>query len=286
MTTANAVPALIRADAAGNLYYSLDGGVTFSAASAGSGPIANNTVLGNISGSSAEPAALTKAQLTALINPATASLPGAISASDFAFIDGWYSQQQAWLTTKCSGFTTPPTEFGSWKAGVVGNGQAGNGSDGGLEGGAITPTTGGTNATQLSTGTIWQAPKTSGFCLVVRASFQAVSSNIQMIGLINPAVSNWAAIALSTSLDATKLCIRISDGTDVKLATTVADASVHDYALIFDPVAASFDIYQDQVKLGSQTTITHLPNVALAPQLFNVSAGIKALKAIWGYVAA
>jgi hypothetical protein len=42
--------------------------------------IANNTVLGNISGGSAVPTALSQAQLTALVNQATATLPGTIPA--------------------------------------------------------------------------------------------------------------------------------------------------------------------------------------------------------------
>lgn len=44
------------------------------------GPIPNNTVLGNISGSSAVPGAVTEAQLTVLINAFTSSLSGAVPA--------------------------------------------------------------------------------------------------------------------------------------------------------------------------------------------------------------
>ena len=42
---------------------------------------ADQTAVGNVSGSSASPVALTKTQLTTLINPATASLPGAMPAA-------------------------------------------------------------------------------------------------------------------------------------------------------------------------------------------------------------
>lgn len=43
--------------------------------------ISNNTVLGNVSGSSGTPSALTQTQLTTLINPFTSSLSGAVPAS-------------------------------------------------------------------------------------------------------------------------------------------------------------------------------------------------------------
>ena len=42
---------------------------------------ANQTVAGNVSGGAASPVALTATQLTALLNPATASLPGAMPAA-------------------------------------------------------------------------------------------------------------------------------------------------------------------------------------------------------------
>lgn len=54
-------------------------------------PIPNNTVLGNISGSSASPSALTRAQLTALVNLATVALSGtvpALSGSATQFFNG------------------------------------------------------------------------------------------------------------------------------------------------------------------------------------------------------
>lgn len=47
----------------------------------GIGAIANNTVLGNISGATAAPVALTQVQLTALINPFSATLPGVVPLS-------------------------------------------------------------------------------------------------------------------------------------------------------------------------------------------------------------
>ncbi len=97
---------------AGAVYYSLDQGATWTEAQqpgspsnsaapvSGDGTVAtpftiaagavaltklatqaNNTVVGNIAGSSASPVALTATQLTALINPATPSLPGAMTAA-------------------------------------------------------------------------------------------------------------------------------------------------------------------------------------------------------------
>ena len=49
--------------------------------------IANNTVIGNVSGGSAVPGALTATQLTALLNGATGSLQGAMSAADKTKLD-------------------------------------------------------------------------------------------------------------------------------------------------------------------------------------------------------
>lgn len=49
---------------------------------------ADQTVVGNVAGSSASPVALTATQLTALINPATGSLPGAMSAAQFSALSG------------------------------------------------------------------------------------------------------------------------------------------------------------------------------------------------------
>lgn len=48
---------------------------------AGSGPIPNNTVMGNVSGASAPPVPITQTQLTALINVFTSTLSGAVPAS-------------------------------------------------------------------------------------------------------------------------------------------------------------------------------------------------------------
>jgi hypothetical protein len=212
----------------------------------------------------------------------SAATPLDLSAANKAYIGGWFNQQQAWLTSKLATFT----EFGYWKAGLVGNGAAGNGVEANLEGAAVGAVGGGAAATVLSTSTVWQAPKTSGFGLVCRGKFAAVSANVQMVGLINPAVSIWAAIALTTALDATKLVLRLNDGVETDLAMTVADTNIHDYAIIFDPVAAQVTCYQDQVLIGTQATITHLANVAMMPAIFNVVAGnMKATKAIWGYVA-
>lgn len=44
-------------------------------------PVANDTVLGNVSGSSATPVGLSQVQLTALVNPFSATLPGDVPAS-------------------------------------------------------------------------------------------------------------------------------------------------------------------------------------------------------------
>ena len=48
----------------------------------------NNTILGNVSGSTAVPTALTATQVTALLNAATTSLQGAMSAADKTKLDG------------------------------------------------------------------------------------------------------------------------------------------------------------------------------------------------------
>ena len=70
---------------ANGLNVSLDGGVTSNpvAGGAGSVPLSNlaaqadQTAVGNVSGGAASPVALTKTQLTTLVNPATTALPGA-----------------------------------------------------------------------------------------------------------------------------------------------------------------------------------------------------------------
>ena len=49
---------------------------------------ANNTVLGNVSGATASPAALSQAQITALLVAASASLPGAMTAAQFSQLLG------------------------------------------------------------------------------------------------------------------------------------------------------------------------------------------------------
>lgn len=71
----------------------------------GIGAIANNTVLGNISGATAAPVALTQVQLTALINPFSATLSGAVPLSaggttNFLRADG------TWTTPSVTGVTS------------------------------------------------------------------------------------------------------------------------------------------------------------------------------------
>jgi hypothetical protein len=76
---------------------------------AGSAAIANDTVLGNISGSTATPVALTQTQLTTLINIFTATLSGAVPASA--------GGTTTFLRADAS-FAVPPT-FTSGAAGYV-----------------------------------------------------------------------------------------------------------------------------------------------------------------------
>ncbi|WP_342627204.1 hypothetical protein AAC691_13010 [Nguyenibacter vanlangensis] len=59
----------------------LAGGGTTGNVTVSLGPIGNSTVLGNVSGSTTAPSALTPAQLTALVQPFTSSLSGAVPAS-------------------------------------------------------------------------------------------------------------------------------------------------------------------------------------------------------------
>lgn len=54
--------------------------------------MANLTVKGNVSGGTANASDLTQAQVTALINTATTSVPGAMSASDKSRADNWYNK--------------------------------------------------------------------------------------------------------------------------------------------------------------------------------------------------
>jgi hypothetical protein len=61
--------------------YTAGTGITISAGVVSLSVIANNTVLGNVSGGSAAPGPITQTQLTALINTFTTSLPGSAPAS-------------------------------------------------------------------------------------------------------------------------------------------------------------------------------------------------------------
>ncbi|ACI52196.1 conserved hypothetical protein [Gluconacetobacter diazotrophicus PA1 5] len=86
---ANRPASLSISSAALGIYYATDTKVLSlwngtgwdSATGDGLSPIVSNTVLGNVSGSSAVPTALNQAQLTALVNSFTTTLPGAVPAS-------------------------------------------------------------------------------------------------------------------------------------------------------------------------------------------------------------
>lgn len=66
-----------------NKFRARENGSTVDLISAGGGlsPIANNNVLGNVSGSTATPVAITATQLTTLVNTFTTSLSGAVPAA-------------------------------------------------------------------------------------------------------------------------------------------------------------------------------------------------------------
>lgn len=65
----------------GNVSGNSTSGTPSTVVTIGFGPIANNTVLGNVSGGPAVPVGITQAQLTALVNVFTSTLSGAVPAS-------------------------------------------------------------------------------------------------------------------------------------------------------------------------------------------------------------
>lgn len=71
----------------------------------GLGSIANNTVLGNVSGVTATPAAITQTQLTALINLFSSTLSGAVPSSGGGTVN--YLRADGTWTTVASGSITP-----------------------------------------------------------------------------------------------------------------------------------------------------------------------------------
>lgn len=73
--------------ASGSAYTADVATITLTGAEFGLTPIADDRVLGNVSGASAKPTALTPTQLTALIEAATTALPGAMSAADKSKLD-------------------------------------------------------------------------------------------------------------------------------------------------------------------------------------------------------
>lgn len=73
--------------ASGSAYTADVATITLTGSEFGLSPVATATVLGNVSGSSAKPGALTATQLTALLNAATTGLQGAMSAADKTKLD-------------------------------------------------------------------------------------------------------------------------------------------------------------------------------------------------------
>lgn len=73
--------------ASGSAYTADNATITLTGSQFGLTPIATAAVLGNVSGVSAKPGALTATQITALLNAATGALQGAMSAADKSKLD-------------------------------------------------------------------------------------------------------------------------------------------------------------------------------------------------------
>lgn len=126
----------------------------------------NNTVKGNVSGTSAAPSDLTKTQLTTLINTFTSSLSGAAPASgggtiNFLRADGSWTTSalptvQIFTSTSNTSYT-PTSGVTKIKVQMIGGG-GGGGAQATNSGGA-----GGTSTFQVnSTGTAWSCPGGGG----------------------------------------------------------------------------------------------------------------------------
>jgi len=250
---------------------------------------AQATVVGNASGSgTVSPTALTATQLTALLNAATSSLPGAMTAAQFTQLTylaaRWENAQEGFLSSKISNLNyeyikIPYTIYGAKSPLGIGTGDAS------VQGAAMTGgATSGAGAYNQLTGVLYTTPKTTNFAFSFYGNFPVPSgSNNKQAGFTNVAGSHGIDLVSKLSIDATHLVLQLNGASTTNAATThVIDGNPHTYSVTWD--ATTVTVWVDGVSVLAQTTVTNLVDDSLVFYVYSTEAGaFYVSKLLYGY---
>lgn len=237
----------------------------------GLSPIADQTLLGNISGSSAIPIGLTAAQITTLIGGS-----GGLSA--------WASAEVA------AHKALLPTITGSAEivcsrsddGALLGTALA----DAGVEGGGVKGTGTGTIWAKFTKAAIWQNMKTSVWAVSFIGSLPAIAaSNLGVFGTIDPSVTGGVVVSTDNAKSTTNFVGYANDGVataPVLLGT--ADTAIHTFRIVSDGTTITW--YIDGVSKGTLATSTaHVPTFGGSPGLYATAtaAGQALYRIVYSY---
>jgi hypothetical protein len=238
--------------------------------------LATARFVGRTTAGTGVPEALTGTQATAMLDAATTSLPGLMSATDKTYTNyltgsvggiGWCLHQ--WNVAKtvntqltdyrCKHFDQAPS--GAWPTT----------NNGAIDGGGMSPGSG----AALYIGTVpFQSQKTKQWALSARAKFNGpTSGKISEFCMFNSAGTKSTCWGNLFSVDATHYTIRsVADSTTFGTSTGVADNSIHDFMGIGDETNAK--LYVDGSYSGAQAALTAwTADEPVAPAIFNTTSG-------------
>lgn len=224
----------------------------------GLSPIADQTMLGNISGGSAIPVGLTTAQVIALI--------GGNGLSVWAAAEAAAHKALLPTLTGSAEIVCARSDDGA----LLGTALA----DAGVEGGGVKGTGTGTIWAKFTKAAIWQNMKTSVWAVSFLGALPVpAASNVSVFGTIDPSVTGGVVVSSENAKSATNFVGYANDGTPtapVLLGT--ADTAIHTWRIVSDGTTITW--YRDGVSVGTMATSTaHVPTFGGMPGLYSNVAG-------------
>lgn len=195
----------------------------------------------------------------------------------------WENVQEAFLASKISGLTYEYLKFGLTSSGIA---IASVNGDANIAGGAL----GAQNAAYVTFGTVaYPAMKTAKFGFCFRSKILLTGGVGTEIGFTDVGGTHGVAFVTAPGADATHyMSLFKNGGTSDRVSTSfVADTAHHDFAMVFDPGAATPTVsaYIDGVNVLDRTTLTNLLDGNFMFYVYGGSANQAALtKLVYGFV--